>query len=78
MDLVKAKEAGRAVQPVATPRPATVINLMDALRRSIEHEKAADQSPRSQEAEAPPQRPAPAAASARDKVRKSPRSKKTR
>ena len=39
LDLVKAKQAGREVQPAPTPRPANVINLMDALRRSIEAEK---------------------------------------
>ena len=40
LDLVKAKQAGREFQPVAAPQPANVINLMDALRRSIAAEKA--------------------------------------
>jgi DNA end-binding protein Ku len=84
LDLVKAKQAGREVQPVATPRPANVINLMDALRRSIEAEKtqpgksgAAEPQP-AEAMETRPKRRAAAAASARDKVRKSPRSKNTR
>jgi non-homologous end joining protein Ku len=28
------KQAGRELQPVATPRPSNVINLMDALHRA--------------------------------------------
>jgi DNA end-binding protein Ku len=40
MDLVKAKQSSREIQPVKAPQPANVINLMDALRRSIAAEKA--------------------------------------
>jgi DNA end-binding protein Ku len=82
LDLVKAKQAGRELQPVATPRPSNVINLMDALRRSIAAEKEqpaksnARETPRTDE-EIPPKRRAAAAATARDRARKSPRPKKT-
>jgi DNA end-binding protein Ku len=34
-ELIKAKQAGRAPPMVAAPRPSNVINLMDALRRSV-------------------------------------------
>jgi DNA end-binding protein Ku len=37
--LLKDKQAGRQIEPVQdTPRPHTVVNLMDALRRSLEAE----------------------------------------
>ncbi|PSC05169.1 Ku protein [Alsobacter soli] len=41
INLVKAKQSGRAA-PAATaaPRPSNVVNLMDALRRSLESEQA--------------------------------------
>jgi DNA end-binding protein Ku len=84
LDLVKTKQAGREVEPAPTPQPSNVINLMDALRRSVASEKAAaakstaSASERSDADEATPKKRAAAAASARDKVRKSPRAKKTR
>jgi non-homologous end joining protein Ku len=37
---VKAKQAGREIQPVTAPQPTNVINLMDALRRTVAAEKA--------------------------------------
>jgi DNA end-binding protein Ku len=41
VELLKAKEAGRPPAPMPeAPRPSNVINLMDALRRSIAAEKA--------------------------------------
>jgi DNA end-binding protein Ku len=83
LDLVKTKQAGRELQPVATPRPSNVINLMDALRRSIEAEK--DQSRtrpgeqrRSDTTKTEPKRRAAAAATPRDKVRRSPPPKKAK
>jgi DNA end-binding protein Ku len=82
IDLMKAKQAGREPQPTAAPRPANVINLMDALRRSIATEKAAaakskaPEPQRTDERETAPRRRVAAAAAALDKVRKSPRSKK--
>jgi DNA end-binding protein Ku len=84
IDLVKAKQGGRPTQPAETPRPPNVINLMDALRRSIASEKAEvakSRPPGAQRAglvESGPKRRAAAAASGKDEVRKSPRSKKTR
>ena len=40
--MLKAKQAGMPMQAKApTPRPANVVNLMDALRRSIAAEKPA-------------------------------------
>jgi hypothetical protein len=84
LDLVKAKQAGRELQPVRPPPPTNVVNLMDALRRSIAAEKAeptksgAAEAQFGNAAEARPKRRAATTASARDKVRKSPRAKKTR
>jgi DNA end-binding protein Ku len=84
LDLVKTKQTGRELPPAKAPQPANVINLMDALRRSISSEKAQAGKSRAhdpQPAEAretAPKRRSAAAASARDKVRKSPRSKNTR
>jgi DNA end-binding protein Ku len=41
VDMIKSKQAGQpAVQFEAAPRPGNVVSLMDALRRSIEAEKA--------------------------------------
>src|SRR5918997_1035102 len=40
LDLIKSKQAGEPVVAPAAPPTTTVINLMDALRRSIEAEKA--------------------------------------
>ena len=40
LDLIKSKQAGEPVVAPAAPPPTTVVNLMDALRRSIEAEKA--------------------------------------
>ena len=39
--LIKAKKAGKAPPAPSTPRPSNVINLMDALRRSVGQEKNA-------------------------------------
>jgi len=40
IELIRSKQAGRPVKPQPTHRQANVINLMDALRRSVEGEKA--------------------------------------
>jgi DNA end-binding protein Ku len=37
-ELIKAKRAGKAPPTVAEPKPSNVINLMDALRRSVRSE----------------------------------------
>jgi DNA end-binding protein Ku len=84
MDLIKAKQVGRAIHPAETPRPSNVINLMDALRRSVASEKAeAAKSSRPQpdgtDVRKPqPKRRAAAAANVKDDVRKSPRSRKAK
>ena len=41
VDLIRSKRAGRPVQVAHVPRPGNVINLMDALRRSVGPEKNA-------------------------------------
>jgi DNA end-binding protein Ku len=38
-DLIKAKKAGKAAPAPSAPKPSNVINLMDALRRSVGEEK---------------------------------------
>jgi DNA end-binding protein Ku len=85
IDLVKAKQGGPALQPAEIPRLSNVINLMDALRRSVASEKAEAAKSRAAEEqrtpvdkETKPKRRAAAAASAKDDVRKSTRSKKAR
>ena len=84
VDLVKTKQAGREVEPAPTPRPSNVINLMDALRRSIETEKTQSRKTKAAEPQpapaetTPPKRRVAAAAAPRDRVRKSPRPKKNK
>jgi DNA end-binding protein Ku len=59
-DLIKAKRAGKAPPEPAAPRPSNVVNLMDALRRSVQAERGtgARRRPR---AAAPSSRKRPAA-----------------
>jgi DNA end-binding protein Ku len=40
-DVIKAKRAGKAPREPAAPRPSNVVNLMDALRRSVQAEGGA-------------------------------------
>jgi DNA end-binding protein Ku len=40
VDMIKSKQTGVPVRTEAAPRPGNVVSLMDALRRSIEAEKA--------------------------------------
>jgi DNA end-binding protein Ku len=44
IELVKSKQTGKPVEMPKAPQPSNVINLMDALRRSIGSEKAEDRS----------------------------------
>jgi DNA end-binding protein Ku len=75
-ELIKSKQAGMPLQPAPAPRPANVINLMDALRRSIaEGERTAGvkadvQEKSSKAKDAPRQRAV--AASRRSAVKKGP------
>jgi DNA end-binding protein Ku len=82
IDLVKAKQAGREIEPAKTPQPTNVINLMDALRRSIASEKAeatkASRPEAKRTGETTSKRRAAAAASTKDEVRKTPRPKKAK
>jgi DNA end-binding protein Ku len=40
VQMIKSKQAGQPIRTEAAPRPGNVVSLMDALRRSIEAEKA--------------------------------------
>lgn len=57
LDLVRSKQTGEPVKTTAAPPPSNVVNLMDALRRSIDAEKPA----------APAKAPAKAAEKGREK-----------
>jgi len=37
-DLIKRKQAGKTIEPVKEPSPTNVVNLMDALRKSLGQE----------------------------------------
>jgi DNA end-binding protein Ku len=39
LGLLRDKQAGRQIEPVEVPRPQTVVNLMDALKKSLEAEE---------------------------------------
>jgi DNA end-binding protein Ku len=41
VDLIRAKRAGKPLPTPAAPKPSNVVNLMDALKRSLETEKGA-------------------------------------
>jgi DNA end-binding protein Ku len=41
IDLIKSKQDGHKTKSVSAPKPSNVVNLMDALRKSIEAEKPA-------------------------------------
>jgi DNA end-binding protein Ku len=43
--LIKAKQAGKPAPKLAEPQPSNVINLMDALRRSVKAEQGASAKP---------------------------------
>ncbi len=45
--LIAAKQAGRKPPPPAVPQPTNVVNLMDALRRSVQAERGAAAEPSS-------------------------------
>ncbi len=70
-DLIKAKQAGRPLPKPSEPRPSNVINLMDALKRSV---KAGGES---SAARSSPRRPTRAKAGAKT-ARKRPANARTR
>jgi len=43
-DLIRAKQAGKPLPKLSEPRPSNVVNLMDALRRSVKKEKETSSS----------------------------------
>jgi len=59
-DLIKAKRAGKEPPPPSAPQPSNVINLMDALRRSLKAERGGEAAGR--------RRPSRAKASARKRT----------
>jgi DNA end-binding protein Ku len=56
VDLLKSKEAGKPIVAPEAPRPSNVVNLMDALRKSIQSEKpvASKKAPSKTSADRPP------------------------
>jgi DNA end-binding protein Ku len=44
VDLIRSKRAGRPVEAPHAPRPSNVINLMDALRRSLGNDQASQET----------------------------------
>jgi DNA end-binding protein Ku len=75
IELIRSKQTGKAPEVTEAPRPSNVVNLMDALRRSIEAEeppaakKAASKSKTERTTERT-ERPAPAAKKGRSGTRK--------
>src|SRR3984893_1039392 len=67
VDLIHSKRAGRPVQVTHVPPPGNVINLMDALRRSLGREKSAQLETKKSSAAALKQKPG-RRASARSKA----------
>jgi DNA end-binding protein Ku len=45
IEMIRAKQAGRPVEATRAPRPTTVVNLMEALRKSIAAEKGGMKEP---------------------------------
>jgi len=73
VELLRKKESGEKIERRETPRPSNVINLMDALRKSVASERGRKTSGRPNErgtARRPPKRAAPRRASARARPRK--------
>ncbi|MGO9171719.1 MAG: Ku protein [Rhodomicrobium sp.] len=68
MDLIRAKQAGRPAEAAKPQQPANVINLMDALRRSVAAEKGGFKKPEPQAARAEPRKPAKRAVKKPDHV----------
>jgi DNA end-binding protein Ku len=62
VDLIHSKRAGRPVQVTHVPPPGNVINLMDALRRSLGPEKSAQLETKKSRPAALKQKPGRAAA----------------
>lgn len=71
-ELIQSKRAGKELPKPSKPQPGNVINIMDALRRSLQAERRAPPAREQRAAKAPARKPAgrKAAASARGKVKR--------
>jgi DNA end-binding protein Ku len=58
IEMLKAKQAGREIKPAKDAKPSNVINLMDALRKSIESERGGKSTSKSSAKSEPARRPA--------------------
>jgi DNA end-binding protein Ku len=73
VNLIRAKQAGQVFAVPETPAPSNVVNIMDALKRSLEAEgadAAAVRRPRAASRKAAPEKPASAQETRRPKARK--------
>ncbi len=73
VNLIRAKQAGQVFAVPETPTPSNVVNIMDALKRSLEAEgadAAPIRRPRAVSKKAAPQKPAAAQETRRPKARK--------
>jgi DNA end-binding protein Ku len=73
INLIRAKQAGQAFAVLETPTPSNVVNIMDALKRSLEAEgtdAATIRRPRAASKKATPQKPAATQETRRPKARK--------
>jgi DNA end-binding protein Ku len=59
-DLIKAKQAGKPLPKLNEPKPSNVVNLMDALRRSVKQENPGKPSAAAKTTRAAPKKRAPA------------------
>jgi len=66
-ELLRKKQAGEKIAPAAQPQPAKVINLMDALRKSLETERGATTRAKPKAAAPSSRQRAPAKAAAKPK-----------
>ena len=73
VELLRKKEAGERIERRETPRPSNVINLMDALRRSVATQRGQKAPTRANErgtVRSAPKRAPPRRASSRTRTRK--------
>ena len=68
--LIKAKQAGKAPPTAPAPQPSNVINLMDALRRSVQGERRGSAPATGRRSKAARKRAAPKRAAGRKKLKR--------